>query len=118
MSPAAINAHDCSTDKRESTADYFCQYPVASQTNFNEDHCNTFSAIGREERKSRRNSQTAYGEHADVGNACGEARSRARYIKIRNDEDNYYNDNNNNCNDNESSSNIRIGKVKQEKKRT
>lgn len=118
--PLVINAHDYSTEKRESTADYYNnQYPAASQNTVNEDHCNTFSVIGgREERKPRRNSQTSYGEPADEGNACGEARSRARYIKTRNDEDNYLNDNNNNYSDNESSRNIRIGKVKHERKRT
>lgn len=118
MLPAMINAHDGSPETRESTADYYSQYPVASQNTFNEDQCNTLSVIECEERKPRRNSQAAYDEHADVGNACGEALSRARYIKIRNDEDNYYNDNNNNYNDNGSSSNILIEKVKQKKKRT
>lgn len=118
MSAAMINAHDFKTNKRQSPEDYYNQYAVSSQNTFNVVHCNSRLVVGGEEGEARRNSPIAYGEHADDGNACGKVQSRARYIKIRNDEDNYYNDNNNNCNDSGSSSNIRIGKVKQEKKRT
>lgn len=126
---AMLNAHGCSVEKREEgTADYYRQYhPVIDQNTLHEDkNLNSLSGAGREEREEpRRNSHSrrAYsmvGEHdADGRNACGDGtQARARYIKIRNDEDNYYNDNNNNCNDNESSSSIQIGKVKRGKKRT
>lgn len=117
MSPV-INPLDCLNKKRGQSADNYCQCPVPTQNTSIENHRNSFRGIGHTEKKARKNSQIAYGKRADVGNAYGEVRSRMRYIKIRNDEDNYYNDKNNNYNDNGSSSNIRIGKLKQENKRT
>lgn len=118
MSPTVMNPHDCLIRNRRQSADNYCQYPVSSQNTSIENHPNSFYGIRHTEKKARKNSQIAYGKHTDVGNAYGEVRSRVRYIRIRNDEDNYYNDNNNNYNDICSISNIRIGKLKQKNKRT